>query len=101
MGEAVVNRRIVLARRPQGAPTEEDFRLERLPAPAPAPGPVLLRPRYLSLDPYMRGRMNAGPSYAPPVAIGATITGQTVSVVAASNNPAFHTGELVLAKVGW
>ena len=101
MSEAAVNRRIVLARRPQGAPTEEDFRLERLPLPAPTPGQVLLRTRYLSLDPYMRGRMNAGPSYAPPVAIGATMTGQTVSVVEASDAPAFKVGELVLASVGW
>ena len=101
MSEAAVNRRIVLARRPQGAPTEEDFRLERLPLPTPAPGQVLLRTRYLSLDPYMRGRMNAGPSYAPPVAVGATMTGQTVSVVEASDVPAFKVGGLVLASVGW
>jgi NADPH-dependent curcumin reductase len=101
MSTAAVNRRIVLARRPQGVPTSADFRLERLPPPSPAPGQVLLRTRYLSLDPYMRGRMNAGPSYAPPVAIDATMTGQTVSVVEASANPAFAAGELVLANVGW
>jgi NADPH-dependent curcumin reductase len=101
MSAAAVNRRIVLARRPQGAPTPEDFRLEQLPRPSPAPGQVLLRTRFLSLDPYMRGRMNAGPSYAPPVAIDATMTGQTVSVVEASENPAFRVGELVLANVGW
>jgi NADPH-dependent curcumin reductase len=101
MSEAAVNRRIVLVRRPQGAPTEEDFRLERLPLPAPGPGQVLLRTRYLSLDPYMRGRMNAGPSYAPPVALGATMTGQTVSVVEASDVTAFRAGEVVLANVGW
>ena len=101
MSATPINRRIVLARRPQGAPTPEDFRLEQRALPAPGPGEVLLRTRYLSLDPYMRGRMNAGPSYAPPVAIDATMTGQTVSVVEASNNPAFHTGELVLANVGW
>lgn len=101
MSAATVNRRIVLARRPQGAPVPEDFRLEELPRPAPGPGQVLLRTRYLSLDPYMRGRMNAGPSYAPPVAIDATMTGQTVSVVEASENPSFPPGELVLANVGW
>ena len=101
MSAAPMNRRIVLARRPQGAPTPDDFRLEELPAPTPGPGEVLLRTRFLSLDPYMRGRMNAGPSYAPPVAIDATMTGQTVSVVAASNNPAFKSGELVVANVGW
>jgi len=96
-----VNRRIVLARRPQGAPTAEDFRLERVPVPAPASGQVLLRTRYLSLDPYMRGRMNEGPSYAAPVAVGAPMTGQTVSVVEASTVPAFKAGERVLANVGW
>jgi NADPH-dependent curcumin reductase len=101
MGATAVNRRIVLARRPQGAPTAADFRLEELPRPAPGPGQVLLRTRYLSLDPYMRGRMNAGPSYAPPVAVDAPMTGQTVSVVEASDNPTFLPGELVLANVGW
>ncbi|HXW73514.1 MAG TPA: NADP-dependent oxidoreductase [Steroidobacteraceae bacterium] len=95
------NRRIVLARRPQGAPTAADFRLETLPLPAPGPGQVLLRTRYLSLDPYMRGRMNEGPSYAAPVAIGAPMTGQTVSVVASSNLSGFVPGELVLANAGW
>jgi NADPH-dependent curcumin reductase len=101
MSDAAVNRRIVLARRPQGAPTADDFRLERLPRPTLGPGQVLLRTRYLSLDPYMRGRMNEGPSYAPPVAIGAPMTGQTVSAVEASGVAAFQAGELVLANVGW
>jgi NADPH-dependent curcumin reductase CurA len=98
---ATLNRRIVLARRPQGAPVPGDFRLETLPVPSAGPGEVLLRTRYLSLDPYMRGRMNDGPSYAPPVALDAVMTGQTVSVVEASNVPAFRVGELVLANVGW
>ena len=96
-----VNRRIVLARRPQGAPTAADFRLETEPRPAAGAGQVLLRTRYLSLDPYMRGRMNEGPSYAPPVALGAPMTGQTVSVVEASNVSGFRPGELVLANSGW
>jgi len=96
-----MNRRIVLARRPQGAPVPEDFRLETHPVPSAGPGEVLLRTRYLSLDPYMRGRMNEGPSYAPPVALGAVMTGQTVSVVEASGVPAFQVGELVVANVGW
>ncbi|MGO9802731.1 MAG: NADP-dependent oxidoreductase [Steroidobacteraceae bacterium] len=98
---AASNRRIVLARRPQGAPVAEDFRLEELAVPVPAAGEVLLRTRYLSLDPYMRGRMNDAPSYVPPVAIGAPMTAQTVSVVEASNNPAFAAGQLVVANVGW
>jgi NADPH-dependent curcumin reductase len=96
-----MNRRIVLARRPQGAPVAEDFRLETHPVPAAGPGEVLLRTRYLSLDPYMRGRMNEGPSYAPPVALGAVMTGQTVSIVEASGVPGFKVGELVVANVGW
>src|ERR1700730_12115778 len=96
-----VNRRIVLARRPKGAPSAEDFRLESQPVPAPEPNQVLLRTRYLSLDPYMRGRMNEGRSYVAPVALGAPMTGQTVSVVEHSNIPAFKGGDLVLANVGW
>jgi NADPH-dependent curcumin reductase CurA len=96
-----MNRRIVLARRPHGAPVPEDFRLETRPVPSAGPGEVLLRTRYLSLDPYMRGRMNEGPSYAPPVALNAVMTGQTVSVVEASSLPGFQAGELVVANVGW
>src|SRR5215469_11742789 len=96
-----VNRRIVLARRPQGAPVPADFRLETGPIPSPGPGQVLLRTRYLSLDPYMRGRMNEGPSYVPPVELNAPMTGQTVSAVEASNLPAFKVGELVVANTGW
>jgi NADPH-dependent curcumin reductase len=98
---SAVNRRIVLARRPQGAPSAADFRLERHPVPTPGPGQVLLRTRCLSLDPYMRGRMNEGPSYAPPVEIGKVMVGQTVSVVEASNGAGFKAGELVVANVGW
>jgi len=96
-----MNRRIVLARRPQGAPVPEDFRLETHPVPGAGSGMVLLRTRYLSLDPYMRGRMNEGPSYAPPVALGAVMTGQTVSVVETSGVVGFAAGDLVVANVGW
>ena len=96
-----MNRRIVLARRPKGAPVAEDFRLETHPIPSAAPGRVLLRTRYLSLDPYMRGRMSDARSYAPPVALDAVMTGQTVSVVEASQVPGFQAGDLVLANVGW
>ena len=96
-----VNRRIVLARRPQGEPTLEDFRLEKQPIPAAGPGQLLLRTRLLSLDPYMRGRMSDAPSYAEPVAINEPMTGQTISVVEASNAEGFEVGDLVLATVGW
>jgi NADPH-dependent curcumin reductase CurA len=95
------NRRIVLARRPHGAPSAEDFRLESVPLPVPGPGQVLLRTVYLSLDPYMRGRMNEGPSYAPPVALNAPMTGQTVSIVEQSQHPKFQVGERVCAEAGW
>ena len=101
MTAAPVNRRIVLARRPQGAPVPEDFRLEEVPVPVPAAGQVLLRTRFLSLDPYMRGRMNDAPSYVPPVALGAPMAAQTVSVIETSGNPAYKVGELVVANVGW
>ena len=96
-----MNRRIVLARRPKGLPVAEDFRLETQPVPSAAPGQVLLRTRYLSLDPYMRGRMSDARSYVPPVALEAVMTGQTVSVVEASQVPGFRPGDLVLANVGW
>lgn len=96
-----MNRRIVLARRPRGGPTEQDFRLETAPVPVAGPGQVLLRTRYLSLDPYMRGRMSDARSYAPPVALGEPMVGQTVSVVEASNLAGFVRGDLVLANSGW
>ena len=69
--------------------------------PTPGPGQVLLRTRFLSLDPYMRGRMSDSPSYAPPVELGNVMVGQTVSLVETSNNAGFKAGELVVANVGW
>jgi NADPH-dependent curcumin reductase len=98
---AAVKRRFVLVRRPQGEPLASDFRFEEVPVPVPAAGQILLRTRYLSLDPYMRGRMTDAPSYVPPVALGAPMGAQTVSVVEASNNPAYRAGELVVANAGW
>jgi NADPH-dependent curcumin reductase len=96
-----VNRRILLDHRPVGEPTAANFRLVKEPVPAAGPGQLLLRTRYLSLDPYMRGRMSDAPSYAPPVGVGEVMTGQTVSVVEASNAEGFEVGDLVLATVGW
>ena len=81
------NRRIVLASRPSGTPTVRNFRLERSPIPEPGPGQVLLKTLYLSLDPYMRGRMSAGPSYAENVKLDQVMVGGTVSKVIKSNNP--------------
>jgi len=99
--DEIQNTRIVLAARAQGEPTTDDFRLEHAPLPAPAEGQVLLRNRYLSLDPYMRGRMNAGRSYARPVEIGDVMDGGTVSDVIASRHPGLQVGDVVLAHGGW
>lgn len=95
------NRRIVLASRPVGAPTPANFRLEHAPKPTPADGEVLLRSVYLSLDPYMRGRMSDAKSYADPVAIDDVMVGGTVCQVEVSNHPKFEQGEWVLAYTGW
>ncbi len=94
-------RRIVLAARPQGAPKASDFRLETAEVGAPGDGEVLLSTLWLSLDPYMRGRMSDGPSYAEPVAIGGVMGAQTVARVEASHHPGFDVGDLVLANSGW
>src|SRR5215469_9827249 len=96
-----INRRILLAARPTGEPKDTDFRLEEVDIPEPGEGHVLLRTLYLSLDPYMRGRMNSGPSYAPPVEIGEVMVGATVSEVVASKSPSFKPGEIVSAYSGW
>jgi NADPH-dependent curcumin reductase CurA len=96
-----VNRRIVLNSRPVGAPTASDFRIETGDVPTPGAGQVLLRTVWLSLDPYMRGRMSDAPSYAPPVALGDVMVGGTVSRVVSSNLPAYREGDLVVAAAGW
>jgi NADPH-dependent curcumin reductase CurA len=94
-------RRIVLASRPVGEPKPSDFRLEEFPVPQPGPGQVLLKTKWLSLDPYMRGRMSDAPSYAKPVGIGETMEGGTVNEVVASNNESFKPGDIVLGHTGW
>src|SRR5882757_1216326 len=94
-------KRVVLVSRPVGEPKASDFRIEEYAAPVPAAGEVLLRTIWLSLDPYMRGRMSDGPSYAQPVPIGGVMEGGTVSEVIASNNPAFEKGNIVLSRAGW
>jgi NADPH-dependent curcumin reductase CurA len=98
---AVKNRQILLAARPRGEPTLDDFRLAEADVPEPGPGQMLLRALYLSLDPYMRGRMNAGPSYAPPVEVGGVMEGQSVCEVTQSNLPQHPAGDIVLARTGW
>jgi NADPH-dependent curcumin reductase len=102
MQSASTNRRIVLAQRPKGAPTPADFRLEQTPVPQARQGEILLRTEWLSLDPYMRGRMNDGPSYATPVQIGAAMGGETVSRVVESRRDGFRPGDLVATHAaGW
>ncbi|TAL81684.1 MAG: NADP-dependent oxidoreductase [Candidimonas sp.] len=96
-----LNRRIILNSRPVGAPTADNFRLEESTLASPAAGQVLLRTLYLSLDPYMRGRMSDGPSYAAPVVLGEVMVGGTVSRVEASQHPDFKPGDLVLGQNGW
>lgn len=96
-----VNRQIVLASRPHGAPTDSNFKLLESPIPQPEDGQVLLRTLYLSLDPYMRGRMSDAPSYAPSVAIDEVMVGGTVSRVEVSKNTKFNVGDLVVAAAGW
>ncbi|WP_225730243.1 MULTISPECIES: NADP-dependent oxidoreductase [unclassified Nocardia] len=97
----VESTRIVLASRPEGAPTPANFRTETYELPEPADGQVLLRTLYLSLDPYMRGRMSAAKSYAKPVEVGEVMVGQTVAEVLESNSPDFAKGDVVLANSGW
>lgn len=93
--------RVVLARYPEGMPDEKSLRLESMPIPKPGDGEVLLRTIYLSLDPYMRGRMSKAKSYATGHEIGDTITGGTVSEVVESNNERFSVGDIVLSLNGW
>ncbi|PTL76512.1 NADP-dependent oxidoreductase [Vitiosangium sp. GDMCC 1.1324] len=97
-----VNRRVVLAARPRGQPTPQDFRLEEAAVPTPNEGEVLLRTLYLSLDPYMRNLMDEiGPTYAPSVRLGEPMAGGTINRVVASRHPRFRTGDLVLGSAGW
>lgn len=97
----VQSTRIVLASRPDGAPTADNFRLEAVNLPEPADGQVLVRVIYLSLDPYMRGRMSAAESYADPVEIDEVMVGGTVGQVVDSRHPDFATGDYVLGYAGW
>jgi NADPH-dependent curcumin reductase CurA len=98
---APLNQRIVLAARPAAAATLECFRLERAPIPAVTGGQMLLKTLWLSLDPYMRGRMSDAASYAAPVAIGAVMTAGVVARVEQSQHPGFAVGDLVVATSGW
>src|SRR6267142_4000894 len=94
-------RHIVLAARPHGRPQLTDFRLEDTAIPTPRAGQVLLRVQYLSLDPYMRGRMDDRKSYAVPVPLAGVMQGESVATVIASQHPGYSEGDVVLAQTGW
>lgn len=96
-----MNRQIVLARRPQGEPVAKDFALTESAVPEPASGQFLARTIYLSLDPYMRGRMDAGPSCSDPVPIDGVMEGGTVSIVEHSNHDDYNAGDIVVGRLGW
>ena len=107
---ASLARQIVLAARPNGKPQLTDFRLEETQIPIPASGQLLLAVQYLSLDPYMRGRMDDRKSYATPARLGDVMTGESVARVLASDHPVaegdivlacYAEGDIVLAVTGW
>ncbi len=98
---AFVNQQLLLASRPAGEPTPANFRLVETPVPELGDGQVLVRHHYLSLDPYMRGRMNEGKSYAAPQALDQVMIGGTVGEVVVSKNPAFRVGNKVVGWGGW
>src|ERR1700746_3714636 len=95
------NRQVQLRRRPTGAPIPDDFAIAEAPLPDPADGEVLLRGIYLSLDPYMRGRISGVRSYAKPVDLGAVVEGRVVGQVERSRDPAFHEGDYAFGGFGW
>ena len=95
------NRQILLKSRPEGSPNLDNFELVEKPIPTPGEGEVLMRTLYLSLDPYMRGRMSAAKSYAKPAAVGEPMVGATVGEIVSSRNPRFAVGDIVLGYGGW
>jgi len=98
---AALNKQVLLASRPQGSATEENFRIVEAPIAKPAAGEVLVKNKWLSLDPYMRGRMNDVKSYVPPAQLGEVMVGQTVGEVIESRDPRFKPGDEVLTHLGW
>ena len=98
---STVNRQILLAARPVGAPQPSDFKLVEAALPEPGPAEVLVRNIYMSVDPYMRGRMNARRSYAKPWEVGQPADGRAVGEVMKSNDPRFKPGAVVSSMLGW
>jgi NADPH-dependent curcumin reductase CurA len=97
----LMNKQIILKSRPVGEPKESDFALVETPTPEPGEGEILSRTIYLSLDPYMRGRLSASESYAASVELNSAIVGGTVSQIIKSNHPQFQVGDFVLSNNGW
>lgn len=95
------NLQVLLDHRPTDKVSPANFRVVETPIPAPGPGQVLVRHTFLSLDPYMRGRLSDAKSYAKPQELGAVMGGGTVGIVEASNNPHFQTGDAVVGMGGW
>ena len=98
---AALNKQVLLASRPKGAVTEDNFRLVEVPVGKAGAGEVLVRNEWLSLDPYMRGRMSDAKSYAKSAEIGEVMVGQTVGEVVESKDPNFKAGDKVLTPLGW
>ena len=96
-----MNRKIILASRPKGMPTVDNFKIVEAEMPRPAEGEVLLRTLYLSVDPYMRGRMNEGKSYVEPFELNEVITGGVVCEVVESRSGNFQAGDIVAGYLGW
>ncbi len=101
VSEASVNREIHLASRPEGWPTPENFRLVTTEVPTPGPGQVVVRNRFMSVDPYMRGRMNDVKSYVPPFALDAPLDGGAIGEVVAGEAGGVKPGDTVLHGLGW
>ena len=97
----VPNRQVLFASRPQGAVTEDNFRVVETPMPSPSEGEVLVKNEWLSLDPYMRGRMNEAKSYVPGAKLGEVMVGQTAGEILVSRDPSLRPGDKVLAPLGW
>src|SRR5512147_2550243 len=95
------SREIRLKSRPEGMPKAENFELAEIELPAPGPGEVLVRNSFMSVDPYMRGRMYDRPSYVPPFQLGQVLQGGAVGRIEKSNDPNFKVGDLVESMNGW
>ena len=101
MNLPATSKEVHLVARPQGEPKQSDFAVVEVTVPEPAPGQVLVHNRFLSVDPYMRGRMRDAKSYASPFALGEVMTGMSVGEVVASQSPDLTVGEVVLHDLGW